>query len=168
VEEQFYAAWPLLLGGLFWATRRLRAGQWAAMRVVVGIATLVSVTVALRLAESDVQRAYYGTGTRAYQLLAGALLALTPELIARAGRLRRLTVWLAPVSLLAVVGIATSLLDVNAIQRGAAVVVATCVLLVALEGSEGGVTARLLSWTPIVYLGQRGRSRTARICGTGR
>src|SRR5664279_6539655 len=32
IEEQFYAVWPLLLGGLFVATRRIGRAQWQAIR----------------------------------------------------------------------------------------------------------------------------------------
>ena len=86
VEEQFYLLWPLLLGGLFAV-----AGGCGATAVAVpgrswsvGGAPWPRLALALHLATDDLNRAYYGTDTRAYQLLAGALLALTP------GRGRRL------------------------------------------------------------------------------
>ena len=92
VEEQFYLLWPLLLGGLFAAARRFGRRRDAVVRGVVVVLGLVSVGAALHLAGSNLNRAYYGTDTRAYQLLAGAALALTPALPRLLGR--RLPSWL--------------------------------------------------------------------------
>ena len=61
--------------------------------VVVVAAALASMLWALHLAGSNISRAYYGTDARAYQLLAGALLALSPGIVRRVARLR--VTWLA-------------------------------------------------------------------------
>ncbi len=85
VEEQFYLLWPLLLSGLFLLLRRLRS-PWAAIRMVVTMGAVASVAGAWLLRTSDPNRAYYGTDTRAYQLMAGALIALTPMAVGRLAR----------------------------------------------------------------------------------
>ena len=54
-------------------------GVRACAVVVVGLASVIA---ALHVSGYDLNRAYYGTDTRGYQLLAGALLALTPRLFA--------------------------------------------------------------------------------------
>ncbi len=78
VEEQFYLLWPLLFGGLVWATASLgRHRRWA-LRDAVAAGALASAGWALALRADQPDRAYFGTDTRAYQLLAGALLALCP------------------------------------------------------------------------------------------
>ena len=59
------------------------------MRGAVALGGLVSVVAALHISGTNLNRAYYGTDTRAYQLLAGALLALTPRLFAAGERNRR-------------------------------------------------------------------------------
>ncbi|MFM8236642.1 MAG: acyltransferase family protein, partial [Actinomycetota bacterium] len=84
VEEQFYLLWPLILGGGFFAVKRLGSARWVVLRVLVGGLAVASAVAAVRIGSSDLARAYYGTDTRAYQLLAGALVALSPAL----GRLR--------------------------------------------------------------------------------
>ena len=82
VEEQFYLVWPLALGGGFLLTRRLeRARQMRAIRVAVVVGAIASAAWALSLKGSNPNHAYYGTDARAYELLAGAFLALTPATV---------------------------------------------------------------------------------------
>ena len=71
VEEQFYFVWPLaLLGLLMLFGRRL----WVA---VTGL-LCVSLCAAVYLAPTHEPLAFFGTGTRAWQLLVGALAAVLP------------------------------------------------------------------------------------------
>ena len=73
VEEQFYLAWPLLLGlGLHYIPKRGRlAGLIAALAMASAAAMAIVYTPGL-----DPSRFYYGTDTRAFSLLIGAVLAL--------------------------------------------------------------------------------------------
>ncbi|MCU1353546.1 MAG: acyltransferase [Acidimicrobiales bacterium] len=153
VEEQFYLLWPLLLGGLFVVARRAGERHRAVMRTVVALGAVVSLGAALRLMSTDLTRVYYGTDTRAYQLLAGALLALTPRWLARRTRASLPLQVLGWAAFAAIVGLATRAVDVGAISRGALVTAAACLLIVAVEASSGGV-GRVLSWRPIVELGR--------------
>jgi peptidoglycan/LPS O-acetylase OafA/YrhL len=73
IEEQYYVVWPLLLGGLIWATRKrptrliaATAGLAAASAVWMGVAAHIYGT----------NRAYLGTDTRAWELLLGGALAM--------------------------------------------------------------------------------------------
>ena len=109
-----------------------------------------------RSAASNPNRAYYGTDTRAYELLAGALARARPgarraraalPAVARAvatvvERRRARWCW------------RRRWVDLDAIERGIAVTIATCVLIVALEAADGGVVKRVLSTAPVVYLGK--------------
>jgi peptidoglycan/LPS O-acetylase OafA/YrhL len=93
IEEQFYLVWPLLvLAGLRIGTRRSTSGdatratrrsRWRAMPrpaafwCTVALATASAVEmVVLYDRGADVSRIYYGTDTRAFELLIGAALAL--------------------------------------------------------------------------------------------
>jgi peptidoglycan/LPS O-acetylase OafA/YrhL len=153
IEEQFYLLWPILLTGLFAATRPLRQQATRVRQAAVGAGALASMLWALSLAHTNLNRAYYGTDTRAYQLLAGALLALCPSLfqLARRYRFAPLAAFVATVVLLL---LSTSLIGVNAIHRGVAATITTVVLIVAIECARGGPVNRLLSSGPVVYLGK--------------
>jgi peptidoglycan/LPS O-acetylase OafA/YrhL len=154
VEEQFYLLWPLALAALFAWTKRHAFRQLMTVRVVVTIATLTSLMWALWLTATAPGWAYYGTDARAYQLLGGALIALTPALVAWAGRFRRTMHTVAGVSVVALIAVASPLLDVNAIARGVLATLVTCVLILALEAGQGGIIDRLLSNDFMVYLGK--------------
>ncbi|RCS93539.1 acetyltransferase [Brachybacterium alimentarium] len=70
VEEQFYLVWPLVLLVILWAARR-RAGPVVALLAAASLAGGQFTAGALGLS-----RAYFGTDTHGFGLLAGAALAL--------------------------------------------------------------------------------------------
>ena len=154
VEEQFYLAWPVLLGTLLWAARRFAAGRRLVVPVVVAVAALASVARAFVLKGDQPDRAYFGTDTRAYQLLAGALIALAPGVIRRAARLGRAApaVAIAAVGGLVIVG--SRIVDVDPIERGVIATVLTVALVIVLGSSSNGLVHRALSLEPVVYLGR--------------
>lgn len=152
IEEQFYIVWPLALIGLLSLTERFRWGHFV-IRLLVATAAFASLWWAIHLSGIDLNRAYYGTDTRAYQLLAGALLALSPRWFPRSPVLHRLGSVLSVAALGALVVLATSIIDVAPVWRGAWTVVATLFLLVSLEVAAGPVKA-FLTTSPMIYLGQ--------------
>ena len=155
VEEQFYLLWPLTLGGLFVVTRRLDARRrMHAIRIVLAVGAVASATWALSIRNTNPNRAYYGTDARAYELLAGALIALMPAFVASAVRFRRTTRVASAASIAALVVVASSWVHLDAIERGIAVTIITCVLIVALDAAGGGPVNRALSTRPAVYLGR--------------
>ena len=155
VEEQFYLVWPLALGGVFALTRRLELGQqMRVIRVAVAVGALASLVWALSLRNSDPNRAYFGTDARAYELLAGALIALVPAFVAWAKRFRSSMRIAATLSVVSLLVLATAWVHLDAIERGAAVTITTCVLLVTIEAADGGTVKRVLSSTSVVYLGK--------------
>ena len=155
VEEQFYLVWPLVLGGIFSVTRGMeRNRQIRVIATIVVAGAVVSVVSALALRSSNPNRAYYGTDTRAYELLAGALIALVPLFVSTAQRLRNTARSASLASVIAVVLLATSWFHLDAIERGVAVTVVMFVLIVSLEAADGGIAQRALSTAPMVYLGK--------------
>ena len=84
VEEQFYVVWPALIIGTAWLIRRVRrrAGAHATSRqtpylVVLALVGAVSFAVSLVLTHTAPSMAFFSLPTRAWELAAGGLVALT-------------------------------------------------------------------------------------------
>ena len=154
VEEQFYLFWPLLLTGLYLLARRAGEYRWKVVRIVIVCGFLASLLAALHLSTVNLNRAYYGTDTRAYELLAGALLAITPRVVRSAKRHTTAMAVLGGVSIAALVLIATPHVHLGEIQRGLAATVASAALIVAVEAARTGPVTRGLSVPSAVYLGR--------------
>jgi peptidoglycan/LPS O-acetylase OafA/YrhL len=100
VEEQFYVLWPLVIALCILVGRRHRRGLLAAMLVV---ACALSLHLSITITASNAPLAYFSIQTRAWELGAGALVALL------AGRLTRLPGWAsAPLSWLGLAAIVWS------------------------------------------------------------
>ena len=154
VEEQFYVLWPLLLTGLVRVTTRLGRHRRLALRIAIGAGAVASAGWALALRTDQPERAYFGTDTRAYQLLAGALLALCPVLVSWAGRHRLVPRVGVPAGLLAILALSIAFDGLDPIERGIAVTVATCGLIVTLDADGSSLAKRALAWAPVAYLGR--------------
>jgi peptidoglycan/LPS O-acetylase OafA/YrhL len=180
VEEQFYVVMPLLVAAVLGvAARRASrspsaapsdaadaAASPAASSPGPGIRPLVVVFAALAvaslvmnglLARGAVDRAYFGTGTRAAELLLGALLACAGMARVRArtvpGRLAGTAVGLA--------GLAVTLVLWHVAAVGAAwmypwgfALTAVASVAVIVGALQAGPLARLLSLGPLVWLGR--------------
>jgi peptidoglycan/LPS O-acetylase OafA/YrhL len=155
VEEQFYLVWPLALGSTYALTRRMGSvRQRRTIQISVAGLAVASAAWALSLQSSNPTRAYYGTDARAYQLLAGALLALAPAIIKRAAAFPRTMHAAAITGIVALILVATSWVHLAAIERGIAATFVTGFILVAIEAADGGIAQRALAARPIVYLGR--------------
>ncbi len=154
VEEQFYILWPALLGGMYLVAKRAGRRRWVVLRGLVLAIGVVSAIEAIYIARTNLDRAYYGTDTRAYQLLAGAFLALTPQLFRESERVRKPARACAGVALVALVFVGTSAWDLGPISRGVVAAVITAALIVALTDGGTGAARGFLSWRPLTYLGR--------------
>jgi peptidoglycan/LPS O-acetylase OafA/YrhL len=91
VEEQFYVLWPALVLLVLWVAhkRRQRAiPMLVGLTAVIGVASLVWSVYNTALNPTG---AYFDTAGRAWELLAGALLAMFASSLARMGRRMSLT-----------------------------------------------------------------------------
>jgi peptidoglycan/LPS O-acetylase OafA/YrhL len=154
IEEQFYLAWPVVVGGAIWVARG-RAKVLAAI-CVVGIAGS-AVAMALLSTGDDPSRAYYGTDARVHQLLIGALLAIAMGRLPVMRAPRRSGSWVAAVSLAVLVAAFRSLGDGSAAYyRGVsvAVAIAAAALIWALDAAPEGAVARALALAPMRGVGR--------------
>ncbi len=79
VEEQFYLIWPLLLTGMFKLWRGRRRPMLLATFAMVAVSALLMIGLSMSRGypiDHDPSRVYYGTDTRAFTMLIGAMLAM--------------------------------------------------------------------------------------------
>jgi peptidoglycan/LPS O-acetylase OafA/YrhL len=158
IEEQFYLLFPPLLLGLSIAARGRRTAIGAALALLAA----GSVGLGLWLGTgADNSRAYFGTDTRAAELLVGALLAVTLQRrIERPGTVSPGTVSrgaaLAGPIAFAVLVIAWALVDHQdpLLFRGGLLVHALLTAAVIGALLVPGPLASVMSWRPLVGLGR--------------
>ncbi|WP_182525326.1 acyltransferase family protein [Nocardioides dongkuii] len=155
VEEQFYLVWPLLLVGLLALARRRsrHASPWPLVAAAVALLVAASLAWSVVLTGREATAAYFSSVTRAWELGAGVLLALTAARAAALGPVARRV--LAAAGLLA---IATALVTFDARtpipgHHALLPVLGTVAVLAAGTGSEAVGAARLLTLRPLTWLG---------------
>jgi peptidoglycan/LPS O-acetylase OafA/YrhL len=165
VEEQFYIVWPLLLlfGLRFIRERSSASGRRPRLAVVtLLLAAGSAVEMALLYRPTlDPSRIYFGTDTRAFELLAGAALAMVwPSRALRAKIVpgaRRTLDALGAVGLLAILGLMWRTSEYSALlYRGGFVVLSVAtVLVVAALAHPACRLGRVLSFGPLRWIGVR-------------
>lgn len=165
IEEQFYLILPPLLLLLFRKRVKRRTIQAGLVVLIVASALLM---FALYDPEGDPSRVYYGTDTRMFSLLVGALFAfIFPQarVLGHGPRgltpgQRRAVDWCGTI---AFAGIIVFMVVVNGyapfLYQGGILLVSvlTAVVIVALVFPPA-LMARLLSWAPLVWVGKRSYS----------
>jgi len=156
IEEQFYLMFPLLVAGVFRVTR----GSRRALAFVLYVAIACSLLATIVLYDpADTSRVYYGTGTRAAELLIGAVLALVlirPEVRARLAR----PAVARTVATLGVLGLIVSVSAWHLVSQqdgwlyhGGLVAYAVVSAGVIVGAMHAGPLRALLSWRPLRLMG---------------
>jgi peptidoglycan/LPS O-acetylase OafA/YrhL len=160
IEEQFYLLWPLLLVLLLWLSVRL-SNRLLLLAVCIAGTLASAVAAAIWYHPFDVNRAYYGTDTRAQALLVGCALAIL--LTGREHELSAGRGWRRTIAILSALGVAGCVLAAALahgsdawLYRGGflAVAVAVAAVLAHAVLAPGSATARLLAVPPLVWLGR--------------
>lgn len=159
VEEQFYLVYPLLLIGLLALVRR-RATLVTIL--ALGAAASALLMSLLHHPGLDPSRVYYGTDTRAHQLLVGAAVAAFtsggPGAVDRE-RVRVLDRWCRRLALPALAVVLSASWWAgraqSALFEGWAVVLSLliCIVLVAATSPSSSLAQRVLSWEPLRRIG---------------
>jgi peptidoglycan/LPS O-acetylase OafA/YrhL len=155
IEEQFYLVWPLVvLGVLQW---------WRSTRLLLAVAVVGVLASALEMAflfhpGGDPSRAYYGTDTRAQDILLGAVVAivLSGRLPALGHRARMGLSWGGGAARVGFAVVWAHLSGTGAFTyRGGflSADVMVAVVIVGVTQVPDGLPARLLSLAPLRYLG---------------
>lgn len=150
IEEQLYLLLPLIVVGAL----ALGRGR---LRVVGGslvLLTAASIATSWLLADS-VDRVYFGTDTRAAELLMGAVLAVLWADPVRARTIGRLTAWLAPAAIAAlVVMVHFAQTDDRWLRTGGFAAIAALNAIVVAAAAGDSFVARALSVAPLRALGR--------------
>ena len=157
VEEQFYLLWPLVLLAAAFAARSLGGGcvrprvLWATM---VGL-WLLSFAASLYYTAALPPFAFFGTVTRIWQLLSGALIALAGTgLLVMPERLRSVVLTLALTGLLASMVLITSETPYPGLAALAPTLAATCLIAFGGAGAAPSVAERVLALSPLTGVGR--------------
>lgn len=157
VEEQFYLLWPLIL-----TLALTRAGRRGAVLATVAIAAVSLVLMAvLHDPPEDPSRVYYGTDTRAAQLLFGALLAFAWPPGRLTGRTGRGAAWvldgvgLAGLAVLVWAMLGWQDYDRFVYEGGLGVVALASVAVIAALVHPASRIGRVFGWAPLRWVGQR-------------
>jgi len=155
IEEQFYLVFPLIAVGVLAAAR----GSRRALGVTLAVLAIGSVllTVALYHPGGDTSRVYYGTDTRAVELLVGALLAVlfSRRLVVRRYIPRLIVLVLGTAALVAtiVVWVTTDQYSTWLYQGGLAVYALGSAAIIA-AALQPGLVRNVLSIAPLKWLGR--------------
>ena len=147
VEEQFYIVWPIVL----YLAYRLKLTR-NALTILVAVLLVVSLAYAqAKSTGSNADRFFYLPQTRAWELMVGALLALGvfPRLGSRWQR------DLAGLAGIVLIGVAVTAFDAGTPFPSLWTLV-PCVgaaLVIWAGGSGDNAASRLLSWSPLVFVG---------------
>ncbi len=156
IEEQFYIVWPLVVLGVL---KLCRSTRWLLVVAVLGV--LASATeMALRFHPGlDPSRLYYGTDTRAQDILVGAAAAILLSGQAQAAT-RRARVALSWMAVLAVLVFAWEWSRINGSSsfpfRGGFLLADVMVAFViwGVTKAPAGVPSRILSLPPLTFTGR--------------
>lgn len=164
VEEQFYLVWPFLMLGGTLVIREIRR-TWVRPRLALAILALAAVSATLMISlyqpGADPSRVYYGTDSRAAELLVGAALAAvwpSQRLRGAVSPRARLMVDTAGVVGLAVIFLFFTQMEEFSpfLYRGGFVVLSAAVsLVVAAVAHPASRLGVVLGWRPIRWIGER-------------
>lgn len=163
IEEQFYLVFPILLLGLMTMAhgRRRRIAQGLVVLIVLSaiVQAWIYASQIKPMPTPDPSRIYYGTDTRANELLLGAALAVAMTywrkrtLRANAEKLT----WIGIASFGGMLAFFFGPNETSAwVFLGGSVLfsILICLIIVAVEVWPGSVFAEFLSWKPIVWIGE--------------
>ncbi len=158
VEEQFYLIWPLLLAiGLRYIPQR---GKLIGFTLAAITASALAMAI-LYEPGTDPSRVYYGTDTRAFSLLIGAVLAFvwpSQKLVQQVSARARFSLDLAGVIALSVIGYMiwkTNEYDPFLYRGGMVLLSIAAAVLIAVLAHPASLLGRILGCKPFRYLGVR-------------
>ncbi|GAB5448510.1 acyltransferase family protein [Gymnodinialimonas sp.] len=150
IEEQFYLVFPLVL-------LLIKPSRWPVMAAVVLVVLLIASLVAAERTTAFLQpMSFYSPLSRAWEMLAGALLALALTHFPQRASPPPILRMVLPKLGVAVLVISMVVIDLDAVAHPGLVTAPVVLATVAILWSAGGleVTTRVLSTGPFVFIGR--------------
>lgn len=163
IEQQFYVLLPLLLVGLLGVVGRRPSGDRSLRRTLAPLCAVLAVLAVASavangvLAERSIDRAYFGTDTRAAELLVGALLACVIPRHRRAadGRVRAVGLVLGAAGLATLVAlVSTARLSDRWLYPWGLLLTSAATVALVVAVLQQGAAARLLALRPLPGVGR--------------
>jgi peptidoglycan/LPS O-acetylase OafA/YrhL len=156
IEEQFYLVWPLVVVGMLKWRHSVR--PLLVLTAVAAVGSAVEMALLFH-AGADPSRLYYGTDTRAQDLLIGAVvaLALVHRGPAATARGKRAMSWLVVAGAVVFAVEWIRLNEASAFPYRGGFLLADLMVGVVILGcvqAPHGLPARMLAWRPLVYTGK--------------
>lgn len=159
IEEQFYIIWPLVLLLGFRLLKSTKKLAWVAL---AGLACSALLMAVLYQPGADPSRVYYGTDTRAFELLTGCLLAfiwpmkrLSKKNLKKAPRLALNAAGFAAFAVLLVCMRFVNEYEPFIYRGGMVLISLNAAILVAAISHPGSRLGQLLAWKPLRWIGTR-------------
>ena len=153
VEEQFYLVAPLMLAGLWWATRRWPSAKRAIWVAAIGVLFAASFAGCVMATSATDNAAFYLTPFRAWEFIAGGAIPLLVGFVRRRPPILAHLVGIAGAALILV---AVFGLDPKAPYpswRAALPVAGACLVILAGIARPATPVARALALGPMVWIG---------------
>jgi len=156
IEEQFYLIWPILLGIML---RFLKKGRI----IIITAAAIIASAAAMMLIYvpgSDPSRVYYGTDTRVFAILLGALAAMLlsgksfPTTLSLKGRLLLESAGLAGLSVVVLMMLNINQYHSFTYQGGLLLFSVAAACLVAVIAHPASYLGKILGTTPLKWIGE--------------
>ncbi len=152
IEEQFYFVWPLVVAFVLGQYRPRPEGR----KILAGVvAAGIIVSFVLTLNASTLDRLYFGTGSRAAELMVGAMLAILMHSPQRASYMLRFAKPLAPSALLGFVLLCFFAdLDDQWIRNGGLIMLSGVSAVLTAAAYADGWFARVFAISPLQEIGR--------------
>lgn len=151
IEEQYYALWPVIIGGIFLLSRRFLTSN---KLLAIGLAVIFTTSLAysIYLTANNPAAAYFVTPTRIWELALGGIVALISSRFTASARLAVPMAWAGLAMIAATVVLFTKQTPFPGYTALLPTVGTALVILAATDGMKWS-PRRLLGWRPAQFMG---------------
>lgn len=151
IEEQYYALWPLVIGGVFLLSRRFLTSS-KLLSIALGLIFTASLAYSIYLTDNNPAAAYFVTPTRVWELALGGIVALAITRVTVPARIAVLMAWMGLAMIATTVVFFTKQTPFPGYTALLPTIGTALVILAATDGMKWS-PRRLLGWRPAQFIG---------------